>query len=149
MLGTLNSHRSVPRPAPPMSSSPSEMLRVDVLGVAYVEEMAPGVLVREKMVEVPALMAAVGANVSPCVDGNHANGAEPRPEYTPSWAALTPGTSKGPDSIPSWEAALDVVTSVLGSFDIVDLGTRVAGIPPSAISAHQMGVSGRVARVQS
>jgi hypothetical protein len=104
------------------------MVRVEVSRVAYVEETVLGAPVWEKMVEVPALMGVVGANVSPRVDGGHVNGAEPRLDDAPGRAALTPGTSKGPSFSASREATLDDVTSVPGSFDIVDLGTGEPGL---------------------
>jgi hypothetical protein len=94
-----------------------------------VEETTPGAPVWEKMVEVLALMGAAGANVSPCADGGHANGAEAQPEDALGRIALTPESLKGPGFSPSWEATLDDVMSVLGSFDIVDLGARATGYP--------------------
>jgi hypothetical protein len=127
MLGTLNFHQSVPRPAPPTSSPPSEMVWVEVPRVAYVEESALGAPVREKMAEALARMGAVGANVSLCTDGGRMNGAEPQPEDAPSRATLIPGTSKGPSF--SQCITLNDATPIPRSFDIVDLGTGEPGLP--------------------
>jgi hypothetical protein len=80
MLGTLNFRRTVHRPAPPTSSSPSERVRVEVHRVAYEEKMVSGAPVWEKMVEAPALMGAAGANVSPRNNCGCPNGVEPRPK---------------------------------------------------------------------
>jgi hypothetical protein len=77
---------------------------------------------REKMVEAPALLGAAGANVSPRANGSRVNGVEPRDEDVPSQAALTPETSKGPGFSSSQKAALEYVTSIPESFDIVDPG---------------------------
>jgi hypothetical protein len=129
MLGTLNFHRLVPRPAPPTSSPPSEMVRVEVPRVAYVEESALGAPVREKMAEALARIRAVGANASLCTDGGRMNGAEPQPEDAPSWATLIPGTSKGPSFSLSREATFNDATPIPRSFDIVDLGTGEPGLP--------------------
>jgi hypothetical protein len=127
-LGTLNFHWLVSQPAPQTSMSPSETVQVEVPWVAYAEEMAPGAPVREKMVEALALIGAACANMSLGIDSNCVNGVEPRPEDAPGWAPLTPGTLKGSGFNASWEAPLDDVTSVLGSFDIVDLGIREPGL---------------------
>jgi hypothetical protein len=108
------------------------MVWVEVLRAAYVEESAPGVPVREKMVEEPSLSGAARANVSPRADGGPANGVEPQPKDAPGRAALTLGTLKGPGFSLSQEATLDDVMFVPGSFDIVDLGTeesRLLGYP--------------------
>jgi hypothetical protein len=85
------------------------MVRVEDPRAADAKEMAPGVPVHEKIVEAPTLMGALDDALSR--------------------AALTPGTMKGPSFNPSWEAALDDVTSVPVSFDIVDLGTGEPGLP--------------------
>jgi hypothetical protein len=129
MLGTLNFHQSVPQPAPPTSSPPSEMVRVEVLRVAYAEESALGAPVRGKMAEALARMGAIGANASLCTDGGRMNGAEPQPEEAPSRATLIPRTSKGPGFSLSREATLNDATPVPRSFDIVDLGTGEPGLP--------------------
>jgi hypothetical protein len=89
----------------------------------------PGAPVWEKMVEVLALMGTAGANVSPCPDGGHTNGAEAQPEDVLGRIALTLGSLKGPGFSPSREATLDDVMSVPGSFDIVDLGAGAVGYP--------------------
>jgi hypothetical protein len=105
---------------------------VEVLRIAYVEEMVLGAPVWETMVEAPALMGAVGASMSPRANGGHMNGAEPQPEDAPGRAALTPRTLNGPSFNPFQEAALDDVMSVPRPFDIVDLGTgelRLQGYP--------------------
>jgi hypothetical protein len=144
-LGTLNFRRSVPRPALPTSSSPSETVRVEVLRVAYVEEMVPGSPGWEKTVEALAMMRVVGANVSPCTDGGCANGVEPQPKDAPSRAVLTPETSNGLGLSPSHESTLDDVTSVPGSFDIVDLGTgesELPGYPRAPLLPTSFGASG-------
>jgi hypothetical protein len=75
---------------------------------------------------------ATGANTTPRVDGGRAKEAEPRPEDAPSPVALTPGSPRGSGSSPSWETALDVVMSILGSSNIVNLGTgelELSGYP--------------------
>jgi hypothetical protein len=128
-LGTLNFHQPVPRIAHPTSSSLSETVQVEVLRVAYVEETTPGALVWEKMVEAPTLMGEAGANMSLRANGDRVNGVEPRPKDVPGRATLIPRTSKGPGFSPSWETALDDVTSVPRSFDIVDLGIGEPGLP--------------------
>jgi hypothetical protein len=141
-LGTLNFHQSVPRPAPPTSLPPSEAVRVELGRVTYAKESAPGAPLWVKMAEVPALMRAAGANMSPCANGGRTNGADLWPEDAPDRATLTPRTSKGHGFSPSREAAFYDVTSIPRSFDIVDLGTRAAGIAPSVTSSHQLGARG-------
>jgi hypothetical protein len=68
MLGIPKFCQSVPRLASPMPLSSSEMVRVDVLSVAYEEGSAPGAPVREKMAEAPPPVGVAGANETPRVD---------------------------------------------------------------------------------
>jgi hypothetical protein len=129
MLGTLNFHQSVPRPASPMPSSPSEMVQVDVSRYTYEEGLASGAPPWEMMVEAPPPVGAVGANMAPRVHGGHVKDAGPRPEDAPGLVALTLRFLMGPGFSLSWEAALDDVMSIPESSDIADLRKGVLGLP--------------------
>jgi hypothetical protein len=102
---------------------------VEALRVAYEEEIVQEVPTRENMAEAPILMGATGANVSPCTSGGRADEAAPQSINVPGQAALNPGSSRESGFSPSWEAALDDVTSILGFFDPVDLGNGELGLP--------------------
>jgi hypothetical protein len=51
-------------------------------------------------VEAPVPVEAVGANMTPHVDGGHENEVEPRPEGAPDGTALILGSPRGPGSSP-------------------------------------------------
>jgi hypothetical protein len=79
-VGTLNLHWSVPRPESLMLSSPSDMVQVEVLRVAYEEGSAPGAPAQEKTAEAPRPVGAARANATPHNDSGHAKEAGPWPE---------------------------------------------------------------------
>jgi hypothetical protein len=108
-LGTLNFHRSVPRPTSPMPSSPREMVPVET-------------------VEAPPLVGAVGASATLHVDDGCAKEAEPQLKDASDPAALTPRSPRGPCCSPSQEATLDEAMSIPKSSNIVNLGARVLGL---------------------
>jgi hypothetical protein len=64
---------------------------------------------------------ATGASMTPCIDGGHANEVEPRLEDTPNGATLIPGGGEG-----GHFGRCDIRS---GSFDNVDLGAGVLGLP--------------------
>jgi hypothetical protein len=101
---------------------------VEALRAAYEGETVLGALTREEMVEAPTLMGVVGANVSSCVGDGRANEVEPQSVGMPDRATLTPESLRKPGFSPSWEATLDDIPSIPGSFDIVDLVNRLLGL---------------------
>jgi hypothetical protein len=70
--------------------------------------------------EAPALMGVAGTNFTPHTDGSHVDEAEPQLDDVPGQATLAPGSSKAHGFSLSREPVSDDVTSVPGSFDIVE-----------------------------
>jgi hypothetical protein len=68
--------------------------------VALKEGSTSGVLMQEKTAEAPVLMEAASTNMTPCIDGDHANEVEPRPEDVPDGATLILGSPRGPGFSP-------------------------------------------------
>jgi hypothetical protein len=123
-LSPVSASTSVPPPP-----SLGETVRVEVPKVDLKEGSTSGVLTQEKTAEAPVLMEAAGANMTPRIDGDHANEVEPRPEDAPDGAALILGSPRGPGFSPPQGTASDNMMSTLGSLDIVDLGAGELGLP--------------------
>jgi hypothetical protein len=70
-----------------------------------------------------------GANVMPCVEGDRVKEIEPRPEDAAIPAALALRPPRGPGCSSSREATLDDAIAIPGSSDVVDVATRVLGLP--------------------
>jgi hypothetical protein len=96
--------------------------------VAHEEGSAPGVPVRERVVEALVMVGAVGADVTPCIDGDRVNEVEPQPTDTPSAADLVLRSLRGSGFSPPREAASDDMMSIAASFDVVDPGTGELGL---------------------
>jgi hypothetical protein len=124
---------SVP-PSPP--SSPGEMVWVEVSRVALKEGSASGALTQEKTVEVPVPLEAAGANMTPSVNDVYANEVEPQAEDAPDGASLILGSPMGPGFNLPRGTALDDLTSIPRSLDIVDMGAgelRLPGCPKTSL----------------
>jgi hypothetical protein len=113
----------------PLSLSHGEIVQVEVKRAAQKEGSTLGAPIQEKTTEVPVPVEAVGAKVTPRVDGGRANEAEPRPEDTPGGAAFIPGSPVGLGFCPPRGITSDNVMSAPGSFDVVDLGGGELGLP--------------------
>jgi hypothetical protein len=111
-----------------MPSSLSETVRAEASRAHFKEKVVPGALASEKMVEAPAQTRAIGADTSLCASDSHMNGAEPWSAGAPARTALPLEPSGETDLSPSQEAVFDDVSSVPGSFDIVDLGIGKLGL---------------------
>jgi hypothetical protein len=102
---------------------------VEVLRTILKEGPALGVSTQEKIAQAPVSVEAAGANMTPRINGGHANEAEPRPEDASGGVALILDSPWGPDFSLPQETASEDVMSIPGSFDIVDLGASEMGMP--------------------
>jgi hypothetical protein len=112
------------------------MACVEVSRAALKDGLALGAPTQEKMIEAHVSMEAVGANVTPHINGGCANEVEPQSEDALDGAALIPGSPRGPGFSAPWETASDDTRSILGSIDIVDLGDSELGLPGYLKAPH-------------
>jgi hypothetical protein len=105
-----------------------ETMREEVLRAYLKEGPASGVPTQEKTAGAPVLVQAANTDAVPCIDNGHVNEVEPQPEDASGGAALIPGSPRRPNFWLPGGTASDGVTSVPGSFDIVDSGDGELGL---------------------
>jgi hypothetical protein len=73
---------------------------VEASRAAHEEGSALGASAWEKVAGASVSVGAAGIVATPCVDGGHANDAEPQPEDVPSMVVLARRSPRGPGFIP-------------------------------------------------